>query len=195
MPNIPQRWLTRQASLICFVFCIGMIAGCLPKVANKPPAEYVNRNLTITGDFYHEDRATRKRTDSSIKQTDDEELSYSIVSRGSPADKFQVYTIGELNLVFFPTYDEDDKKRKDIRGYSVGKLQVTETQITVKFLDSQFFENNPAALPSTVLTKEHPMTLVTLNATPEQLVLFFKLHQDTSDLFNSDVSLALNRTK
>ena len=177
------------------VLSVALMAGCVPKVANTPTAEYVNRNLAITGDFYQEDRTTGKRTDISIKKTGDEELSFSLASPEKPAGKFQVYTIGELNLAFLPNYDKDDKNREKILEYTVAKLQVTKTQIVIEFLADKFFENNPAALPGTVVKKDKFTTDVAINSTPQQLVLFFKLHQDTTGMFDSENPILFNRIK
>ncbi len=177
------------------VLSVALMAGCVPEVANTPTAEYVNRNLAITGDFYEEDRKTGKRRDLSIKKTGDEELSFSIDLPGEPAYKFQVYTIGELNLAFLPLYDKDDKNREKILCYAVVKLQVTKTQIVIEILEDKFFENNPAALPGTVVNKGEYTTDVAINSTPQQLVLFFKLHQDTTGMFDSETPILYNRIK
>ena len=66
-------------------------------------------------------------------------------------------SFGELNLAFLPNYDKDDKKREKILGYMVTRLQITKTQIVVETLEESFFENNPAALPGTVLKKKRPV--------------------------------------
>ncbi len=194
LTNSPSS-CSRNFRLALVVLCLALVAGCVPKVANRPTAEYINRNLAITGDFYQEDRSTGKRTNISIKKTDNEALSFSMTSPGTPADKFQVYTIGKLSLAFLPNYDEDDRSREKILGYTVARLQVTKTQIVIEPLANQFFENNPAALPGTVLKKDKFTTDVAISSTPQQLVLFFKLHQDTTGMFDTENPVLFNRIK
>ena len=192
MLNTPLSSMRRQLLLTFVMLWLAAVAGCVPKVANKLPAAYVNRDLAITGEFHEEFGAQEKL---SIKKTDDEELSYSAATPGMDTDKFQVYTIGKLNLAFMPNYDEDDNNRTEILGYSVARLQVTKTQIVVEPLTNKFFEDNPAALPSTTLPKPGSATDITLNSTPEQLALFFKLHQDTAGLFDVKHRIVYNRIK
>ena len=78
----------------------------------------------------------------------------------------------------------------------VPKLTVTKTQLVFGMLNPKFFDKNPDAIPGMSKTIGGLGDgNILLNASPKQLELFFKLHEDTDSLFVTDEPLLLHRKK
>lgn len=194
MLTVPTSFC-RPLGMTFVVLCLTCVLGCVPIASNKPAAKYVNRDLKLTGDFFMQIGSTKERTPCSIKISDDEELPYTLTSPEVDDETFQVYTIGNLDLAFVANYHEEDEEREKILGYTVVRIQVTKTQIVAETLQKKFLEDNPAALPGTVVKKDAFATDLTIRSTPEQLALFFKLHQNTTGMFDAENRIIFRRIK
>ncbi len=187
--------------LSCVIILLStIIAGCPIATVNTPDAKLAVQPESMIGKYYMDDKlaGVPHRIDYEITHSGNDKFPFQIKSESAPQEegpKFQIYQIGKNKLVFADSTSPDMKK-KGTRQLGVAKLTVTKTQLVFGMLNPKFFDKNPDAIPGMSKTIGGLGDgNILLNASPKQLELFFKLHEDTDSLFVTDEPLLLHRKK
>lgn len=166
-----------------FIFLV-LLSGCVIS-ENMIDKEYAASYSTLLGDYYVTNESG-VREDIKIWSTGDKRYPIGLSTHeGAPKslDRFQIYRIGSNTIAFIHFVVGDTNQS------IVGRIDITKTQIAFYYLSEEFFKKNPSALPGTKADAGG----VSLTATPEQLRVFFMLHDQNKDIWESKPEILLNR--
>ena len=192
MHNLLQNYFWSYICLLVVAF-----AGCPQETISKLPDRLAAKSIDIEGTFTQ--KYDSKKVQIVVTKTDNKELPFQLkCDDDEDLIRAQVYEVGKLKLLFMegPGFTEENPAELTVNQFAVFKIAVTEKAVVLESLSNQYFNKNPSALPGTKITRNKDDSVdITISATPEQLELFFRLHQDTPSLFYSEYPTVYNRVK
>lgn len=167
-------------TLLLFSLLISLAAGCVES-KKLPPKEYLTRINGLDGEFYMTEKPSGIRTDITLRY--DAKLSCYIASskKLSGEPKIYLHKIGEALVAFIQLSDR--------KTYSIARAEVSKTQLVFYVINTEYFKRNKEAIPS---ISESGGTF-TIDATSEQLALFFRLHELNEKIWDTREPAIYNR--